>query len=162
MKFYSLILCSFLPWCLLGIAPVKKIMMLLFTSLYLSLYLLSLFAIPSVHKKDATTVSNLSRVSLTKFVVNNISVYISKKIITKIYSITIVMVLILFYECFYLFFSKFLLFDSSKSENCILLSIEGVLKIITPPNSLKTCFPFITSILAVPKFHGFPDDLSGS
>lgn len=73
-------------------------MMLLFTSLYLSLYLLSLFAIPSVHKKDATTVSNLSRVSLTKFVVNNISVYISKK------SITIVMVLILFYERFYLFF----------------------------------------------------------
>lgn len=77
--------------------------MLLFTSLYLSLYILSLFAIPSVHKKDATTVSNLSRVSLTKFVVNNISVYISKKFITKIYSITIVMVLILFYECFYLF-----------------------------------------------------------
>lgn len=139
-------------------------MMLLFTSLCLSLYILSLFAIPSVHKKDATTVSNLSRVSLTKFVVNNISVYISKKFITKIYSITIVMVLILFYECFYLFifFLKFLLFDSSKNENCILLSIVGVLKIITPPNSLKTCFPFITSILAVPKFHGFPDDLSGS
>jgi hypothetical protein len=76
----------------------KKLMMLLFTSLYLSLYILSLFAIPSVHKKDATTASNLSRVSLTKFVVNNISVYISKKFITKIYSITIVMVLILFYE----------------------------------------------------------------
>jgi len=64
---------------------------------YLGLHVIKLLP-PSTKEYNYGEHADQTSSSLTKFIVNSISTYVSNKFIIKIYSITNLMVLILFHE----------------------------------------------------------------